>query len=173
MESQKWTVEFVGRLALADSGFFSSIASGTFFKVPKRRTEWCRSKHNAKSNFSNDVIKFNKEKKKGEAFPPALFLPEFFPSTPKPPLTLTRKAKLRLIPNLPEAHWLQNIGNIHACSRCLGLLGTENSRSSWNVTSVYNSLQMSARVQFPPSALRCSEAKRNNIFFSCNQVTYV
>lgn len=154
-------------------GFFQVLPVGHSSRFPREGLNDADQQHNAKSNFSNDVIKFNKEKKKGEAFPPALFQPKFFPSTPKPPLTLTRKAKLRLIPNLPEARWLQNIGNIHACSRCLGLLGTENSRSSWNVTSVYNSLQMSARVQFPPSALRCLEAKRNNIFFSCNQVTYV
>lgn len=60
-KTEKQTVKFVGRLVFSDS-VFSRNASGTFFKFPIEGLNDGNQQYNAKTSFTNNLIKFSKEK---------------------------------------------------------------------------------------------------------------
>lgn len=148
VESQKWTVKFVGKLTFSDSVVvFFPAAHSLKFPMNGLKNNNKKTKGISVVMWLN-LIEFNKEtNQNGEVFPTVLFffffLPKFFPSVSEPTLTFTRNAKPRPIPNLPKVLWLKNISNIHAHSGYLEVLEIENNGGSWYVRV---SLQSSARV---------------------------
>lgn len=138
---------------------------------------YANQQYNAPNSFTNNVIKFNKEKLKRENISTAVFLPKFFPNISEPTLTLARRAKPRPIPILSRVHWLQSIGNICAYGKIghSDVLGIEN---YGGIRYVRVNSQSSANVCKGSVSSTCMlyndlELGEITFFFPCNELTYV